>query len=104
MQAAKDQKAMLLFDDNVTAARHNDASHLITTGGLPSWVSEGDVEHLIAESQAACQAAGHADTPSSQHAFLAHKVQENVNVVLCMGTGSDQLAQFYQAYPGMHSR
>lgn len=97
--AASNERAMLLYED-ADLHRLHDASHLITSGTLPSWLPAQELPKLLKQIMPACSAAGMAATQHKQLMFLSRKVQENVHVVLCIGSGAGQLQDFYQTFPG----
>ena len=98
--AATNQKSIMLYDDP-QLSRLNDASHIITSGSLPTWMSEHKVDELLKRLLPACQEAGAAKNPHTQLGFLAQKVHEHIHVIICAGSGSNSLLKFYQNFPGM---
>ena len=97
--AAEDVKAIMLYDDP-QLARLNDASHIITSGSLPTWMKESEVQQLLHQLLPAAQKAGKAKDLHEQLEFLGHKVHENIHVIVCAGSGDSGLAKFYQNFPG----
>ena len=90
---------MLLYD-TADKNRLNDASHIITTGSLPIWMSEKERHRLLQDVLPACQKAGMARNCHEQLVFLSQQVQENIHAVVCPRSAANSLRCFYQDFPG----
>ena len=81
-------------------ARLSDASHLITSGSLPTWLASEELDGLLAIVRSISQDAAMCETRHDELQLLTRLLQERLCVVLCLDGRSQQMQELCQSCSG----